>query len=284
MYWGENPRKKADIGWRQRAKELYLRCFLKPSAGALGVGRLACDTYRDLVPPGRPVHNIPYAPDLDPLLNPSPETGEAAARLRSAWSVADPVVVLFSGSLTHRKAPDTLLEAFARVAQTHPNLCLQFAGDGPMAASLRAEVERHRLTDRVRFFGFVEGPDLWAAYLSSDLFVLPTRTHEGWGVVVQEAMAAGLPALLSTRVGCLTDVLAQGGAAAEFPASDVSALMSLLADVASDGQKLEMMSREAKSTARALDCYAAADAVLRVMGDSLGNAQEHPNARLRNRR
>lgn len=261
-YWGENPRKKPGSGWKTRLRETYLRRFLAPSAGVLGIGRLACENYRRLVPPDRPVHNLPYAPNLDPLLSPSCETRQAAARLRAGWPVADPLVVLFSGSLTHRKAPETLLAAFAHVATSQPNLCLQYAGDGPMRGDLETEARRLGLAHRVRFLGFVEGPDLHAAYLSSDLFVLPTRTHEGWGVVVQEALAAGLPVLLSSRVGSLADVAAHGDCARAFPPDDVAALVSLLGDLAGDDGGRERMSREAREAARTLDCFASAEAAV----------------------
>jgi glycosyltransferase involved in cell wall biosynthesis len=188
---------------------------------------------------------------------PGEETIQIAKRLRAKWPVDDPVVILFSGSLTHRKAPDTLLAAFAQVASSHSQICLQFVGDGPMLVQLKAEVERLEIADRVRFLGFRGGRELHAAYVSADLFVLPTRTHEGWGVVVQEALAAGLPVLLSSRVGSLADVMSAGAAAREFPPNDANSLASLLAEVAGNNSTRERMSGSARTTARSLDCHAA---------------------------
>lgn len=228
-YWGEDPRKKAEGGFRQRLKEFYLRRFLRPASGALGIGTLACKTFRDLVGPGRPVVNIPYAPNLDPLLHPTPDTQRQARHLRESWQTADPIVVLFVGSLTYRKAPDLLLAAFAGAAKENPRLRLLLAGDGPMAGQLKANAENLGLTDRVRLLGFLEGPALHAAYLSSDLFVLPTRTHEGWGVVVQEALAAGLPVILSDHVGCGRDLVQEEATGYIFRLGDRHSLELLIA-------------------------------------------------------
>ena len=227
-YWGENPRKKPGAAWRSWLREAYLRRFLAPASGVFGVGLRACDTYRSLVSDGTPVHNLPYAPNLDPLLNPSEETRLAAARLCAGWPADAPVVVLFSGSLTPRKAPETLLAAFAQVAARHRNLCLQFVGDGPLRTMLEKEVRALGLSDRVRFLGFLEGPALHAAYLSSDLFVLPTRTHEGWGVVVQEALGAGLPVIASDCVGAASDLVLAGKNGWLFSSASVDDLATLL--------------------------------------------------------
>lgn len=265
FYWGENPRKKPGPRWRRRLREAYLRWFLAPAAGVLGIGGLACESYRYLVPPGKPVHNLPYAPNLEPLLKPDAQSSRAAAQLRDDWPIKNPVVVMSSGSLTHRKAPDTLLAAFAQIAPNHPNLCLQFAGDGPLRDRLESEARRLGLADRVRFLGFIEGEALCAAYLSADLFALPTRTHEGWGVVVQEALAAGLPAMLSSRVGCLPDVLAAGAPAREFPPDVVPALATLLEQLAADAPTRERMSRQATHAASQLDCHASARAAVAAL-------------------
>ncbi len=253
-YWGENPRKKTTAGLRQTVKEAYLRQFLRPAAGAFGIGTLACETFSDLVPPGRPVVNIPYAPNLDPLLSPCPDTLGRARQLRESWPISDPVVVLFVGSLTYRKAPDLLLRAFASAAKDNPRLCLLLAGDGPMAGPLKAETQRLALTDRVRFLGFVEGPALHAAYLSSDLFVLPTRTHEGWGVVVQEALAAGLPVILSDRVGCGRDLVQAGETGYIFRLNDPHALDSLMLKLAGNSPQLRLTGAKSRLLAIRHSC------------------------------
>lgn len=209
-YWGENPRKKGTHSWKDRIRERFLRRFLSGTLGVFGVGKRACESYRDLLSAKQTVENLPYSPNLDPILQPTSEVLEIAAGFRESWHLDSPFVIHFSGSLTPRKAPDTLIEAFIRVARQHSDCCLQIAGDGPMRRELEERVTSAALGDRVHFLGFLHGASLQATYLSSDLFVLPTRTHEGWGVVVQEALAAGLPIIATDRVGAIDDFATAG--------------------------------------------------------------------------
>jgi glycosyltransferase involved in cell wall biosynthesis len=81
--------------------------------------------------------------------------------------------VLFLARLVHQKAPDVLIDAFARFAEGNRDWSLQIAGDGPMQAELMERVRNHGIADRVVFHGMVKDPtDLLA---SSRVFVLPSR-------------------------------------------------------------------------------------------------------------
>jgi glycosyltransferase involved in cell wall biosynthesis len=204
-YWGENPRKKYTQSWKDHLREAYLKRFLSSACGVFGIGERACKSYRELVHANQSIENLPYSPNLDPILEPSAEVLDIAKRYRNFWQLESPYVVHFSGSLTPRKAPNTLVEAFIHLAQTNPFPCLQIAGDGPMRDQLEDQIKKAELTQRVRFLGFLAGNSLQASYIASDLFVLPTRCHEGWGVVVQEALAAGLPIIATDRVGAIDD-------------------------------------------------------------------------------
>lgn len=235
LYWGEDPWKKGATTLR-RWKELYLRWFLAKSMGALGVGEMACNNYWHLMNKAKLVYNLPYAPNLEPIIQPSQKVLDAASEYRSVWKTDDPEVILFSGSLSHRKAPDVLVAAFCSLAPRYPAIRLLFAGDGPLRSSLQEAINSAGLQDRVRFLGFLEDDALRAAYISANLFVLPTRTHEGWGVVVQEALAAGLPMLVSDRVGSRHDLINHdtGGT---FKADDTNSLIVALDAQLSDPQR-----------------------------------------------
>src|SRR5262249_18956157 len=149
-YWGENPWKK-DHSWAFTAlKRSYLRAFLAPAVGVLGVGSEACAAYRALLPKAT-VHNLPYAPDLRSFTRPEPEAKSVADRMRSEWEEPSAFVIMFSGSLTLRKAPDLLLDAFQECSPEFPRLRLLFVGDGPMRAALERKVKQLRLVHRVRF-------------------------------------------------------------------------------------------------------------------------------------
>lgn len=261
VYWGEDPSKKQTGRLKQWLKRCYLRWFLAPSRGVLGIGSRACANYHPLLTERQRLENLPYAPNLQRLLSPSPEVLGAAERLRSEWGVASPLVVLFAGSLTERKAPDLLLESFCQAAAAEQRLRMHFAGDGPLRAQLELQATRLGVADKVRFHGFVEGEELDAAYLSSDLLVLPTRTHEGWGVVVQEALAAGVPVIATDRVGAALDLIEQGQTGWLVPAGDADAIAAsinqFVTTIGPDDRAL--WAERCREKARPHDCQVRAD-------------------------
>jgi glycosyltransferase involved in cell wall biosynthesis len=134
------------------------------------------------------------------------EAARAAARAR--WGMlADARIVLFVGRLEASKGLQALLSAFARAVAEENDLCLAIAGDG----SLRAHVEAIAAKPdcRVTYLGRLSGDDVLRSYLAADLLVLPSL-FEPWGLVINEAMACGLPVIVSDRVGCADDLVRPG--------------------------------------------------------------------------
>jgi glycosyltransferase involved in cell wall biosynthesis len=139
--------------------------------------------------------------------------GELAWRrdeLRARFGIEnDAPVVLFAGKLIDKKQPLRLIEAFARVRAQRP-CTLLFAGDGPLRGECERLVGAYGLPD-VRFAGFLNQGELPDAYAAADVFVLPSRLHETWGLVVNEAMNFELPVVVSDKVGCAEDLVRHGG-------------------------------------------------------------------------
>jgi glycosyltransferase involved in cell wall biosynthesis len=134
------------------------------------------------------------------------EAVRSAARARWGMS-ADERVVLYVGRLEVYKGLRELLSAFARAVAEVNDLRLAIAGDG----SLRPRVEAIAANAdcRITYLGRLSGDDVLRAYLAADLLVLPSL-FEPWGLVVNEAMACGLPVIVSDRVGCADDLVRHG--------------------------------------------------------------------------
>jgi glycosyltransferase involved in cell wall biosynthesis len=115
--------------------------------------------------------------------------------------------LLCVASLTPRKGHDTLLDGLERIATLDWHLtCVGRAfGDGTWAEQVRRQAQSGALAGRVTFAGELSGDSLDAAYDEADLFVLPTR-YEGYGMVVAEALARGLP-IVSTPTGGIADLI-----------------------------------------------------------------------------
>ena len=221
VYLGQ-PRSR----WRRVLKVPIVRWVVRRASGCLPTGTLATDYlihYGAL--PDR-ICQVPNVPDLDgirtkcELLLPQRDS----LRQRLGWSGHS--VVLFVGRLLALKRVDTLIRAFSR-AETDTPALLAIAGDGPERQRLERLCHKLGIASRVRFLGFVPPENLIELYCAADLFVLPS-SDETWGVVVLEAVACGLPVIVSNMVGCHPDVVVSPHIGDVVPAGDSIALASQL--------------------------------------------------------
>jgi glycosyltransferase involved in cell wall biosynthesis len=111
---------------------------------------------------------------------------------------------LFVGRLTASKRPTLALNAFSRISGELPGATLTFVGDGPEAARTLAAAAPHN--GRVRLLGRMEGSALDATYAEHDILVAPF-VREVWGLVLNEALAAGLFVIASDEVGSAATLL-----------------------------------------------------------------------------
>lgn len=129
----------------------------------------------------------------------------------------DRPLALFVGRVAHEKNIGFLLEAMVHARQMRPDLLLLIAGEGPAMGDLKKQVAALGLGDAVRFVGYLDRrqglPDCYAA---ADVFVFASRT-ETQGLVLLEAMAAGVPVIALSEMGT-TDILSPGRGAFSPPA------------------------------------------------------------------
>jgi glycosyltransferase involved in cell wall biosynthesis len=166
------------------------------------------------------------------------------SEVRRAWEVPeDATVILFCAKLQPWKRPFDVLNAFAQAAV--PGSHLIFAGDGPLRAQLRSRAESLGLAGRTHFLGFTNQSTLPSVYCASDIMVLPSD-YEPFGVVVNEAMLCGCPAIASDQVGAGHDLISVGQNGYIFPCGNVENLAALLREVLADRERLRRMSAAAR--------------------------------------
>ncbi len=132
-----------------------------------------------------------------------------------------------------RKNLVSLIAAFDRFAATSEDTewTLRIVGDGLERAVIEKAREDSPHSERIRIDGFVQYESLPEHYASASCFVLPSLSEQ-WGLVVNEAMAAGLPVLVSNRCGCAEDLVETGVNGFTFDPTDVDALAGLMKRVA----------------------------------------------------
>lgn len=147
---------------------------------------------------------------------------------RAAFESAFPMlqgktIILFLSRIHPKKGCDVLLDAFSRVAKLHPALRLVMAGPDPVG--WQAALERHArqlgVADRILWTGMLTGDLKWGAFRSADLFVLPSH-QENFGIAVVEALACGVPVLITRGVNIWREIESDGaGLIIEHPSIPV---------------------------------------------------------------
>jgi len=166
--------------------------------------------------------------------------------LRASWGIpVETRCLMFCGKFETKKHPVELIEAFEMAvaatlrADGDPSLHLLMVGDG----ALRAECEERAVKGRlpVTFAGFLNQTEIVDAYVASDGLVLPSDAGETWGLVVNECMACGLPAIVSDQVGCAENLIDMGRTGWVFRFGDWRDLANLMAGFPSAAAELQAM-------------------------------------------
>lgn len=173
------------------------------------------------------------------------EPGTDAAPL-ARGSQDDSCEMLCVANVIPRKGHDLLIEALADLQHLDWHLtCVgSLQRSQETAAALRRRIAMAGLEARIRMTGELDGSDLEQCFQAADLFVLPTR-YEGFGMVVAEALARGLP-VVATRTGAIPDlVLPDAGIV--LPPEDVGALRNALSFLLTDPNELVRFAQGARA-------------------------------------
>ena len=171
-------------------------------------------------PLGRRIEVIPFWPAA------KHSTGKKAARDLLGWS-PDVTTMFTLRRLVSRMGLDTLIEAAHRASSSAPPFKLYIAGEGPERGALEQRAAAGAGRERIAFLGRLSDADAAAAYAAADLFVLPTRALECFGIIALEALAAGCP-VMASRVGALPEVVGPILPELMFEPGDTEGLARLL--------------------------------------------------------
>jgi glycosyltransferase involved in cell wall biosynthesis len=177
--------------------------------------------------PADRVSVVPLGPPAD--ANPLPREEREAAL--ASYGLKDRSYALFVGEVAGRKNPVRLAEAFARIATTHPETRLVYAGSpGIGYGELEIAIERFGISTRVDLLGHIPRRDVLALLSGAAVFVLPSR-DEGFGIPALEAMRCGAPVIVSDG-GALPEVV--GDAGIIVPNAETEALAAAIDRVLAD--------------------------------------------------
>lgn len=235
---------------RSALRKILLRLadgvIVNGASGARYAQRMGADPARTF--------RVPYTADAGRYLRiPPGRSGPARRRL------------LYAGQLSERKGIQPFLAALGEWAAAHPaeEVELWLAGDGPLRGWLEAFAAPPNLT--LQLLGPVPYDELPAVYARCGVFVFPTLADE-WGLVVNEALAAGLPVLGSSYSQAVEELVDDGVNGWVFAPGDRGALQRALDVVLrTPGRRLEEMGAAARRRVEALTPDWAAEQIVRVI-------------------
>ena len=182
--------------------------------------------------------------------------------------------VIFVGQLIDRKGVDLLLEAVQPLLGDSPDLLLSVIGSGNEAQALRDKARALRVSDRVKFEGTVSSDAIQSRIASADVLVLPSR-WDGWGMVVNEALSAGVPVIVSDRCGA-ADLIQHGVNGFVFRSEDIDGLRQCMRTFLDDVDDRSAMRSAAATSGRAVAAEAAAPYLVGCLKHMTGESHTRP--------
>lgn len=240
------------------AKHLILGRWLPRFNRYLTVGKLNEDYYRFYGADPKKFFPVRHFVDNERFATQAEGARIRRPQLRSKWSIGkDAVVFLFVGKFIEKKRPMDAVRAIEFLHGQGFSVHLLMVGDGKLRPRCEQYSKEKQLP--VSFTGFLNQGEIAEAYAASDVLVLPSAYGETWGLVTNEAMSCGLPAIVSDRVGCGPDLVKPGMTGAVFPVTDVAALAKAMMTYAEDVLLAQRQGANANKHVEGYSVTAAAD-------------------------
>lgn len=247
-------------------KRLYLRWLTRRVSGFLSVGTLNSKYWLRYRAKPEKIFLARYAVDNEYFQSQAARYRASREQIREGNGWRQRFLLLYVGRLAAVKGLDVLIEAIRRISVTRPDIGLLIVGDGPERKSLE---KRAQNLPQVFFLGFQGWGDLPRFYAAADLFVLPSRL-EPWGLVVNEAVASGLPVVTTRKVGAAQDLIVEGQSGFVVPENDAKALACAIDRACQSEERLRAMGERAQQLIQSWNY----DATLSGFYQALGHCVE----------
>lgn len=219
--------------WRRWLKYVLYRRFIPRFDAYLVVGRRAREYYQAYGAPNERMFDAPHFVDNDFFAERADAARPRRAELRRQWGLGEGAFVcLFAGKFIPKKRPFDFVRALARTDHRALGIEGLMIGDGPLRPLIEREIAATGAP--VRLGGFLNQSAIAEAYVAADALLLTSDGGETWGLVVNEAMATGLPAMVTDQVGCGPDLIIDGITGRTFPCGDVGRLAAIVQEAAGD--------------------------------------------------
>ncbi len=216
--------------------------------GVLAIGSLNAEFYRSVGVPDAKITIVPYSVDNARFIRESMLTAGERQQIRADLGVTGSTpIVVYASKFQRRKHPDSVIAAAHALAGRGVALHVVMIGSGEMETELRELADLGPAT--VTFPGFINQSMLPSMLAACDVFVLPSE-EEPWGLIVNEAMCAGLPVVVGKDAGCVPDLVNEGDNGFEVIPGDVAQLTEVLAALVANPERRTEMSARSREIVR----------------------------------
>ncbi len=235
--------------WRKSLKKVLHPLFFKKVSQVISIGNKTHDFYRHLRIPEERITRAKYCVDTSFFQMPGHEAKEVRRRIRDKYKIPhNAFVVLFVGRLFERKRPSDLI-LIHKLLDRYPNFYTLIVGNGPQEEYLKHLAQGE---SKIIFAGFKDQNETKEMYHASDVFVMPSE-FETWGLVINEAFAAGIPAVVTHRCGAANDLVEPGETGYVYPVGQVQEAARCIGLLVDNSTLRAEMGKKAQS--RVVDQY-----------------------------
>ena len=185
-----------------------VRLMVKHSDACIATGKRAKEYFNCLGADEKKVFTALYTVDIDYFRRVSQLTRKEKCEMKRRLGIRTEKAILYVGQLIERKGVKYLLEAYGELRKECDDVSLIILGYGYQKEELQELCQSQNIPD-VCFVNHVEINEMPKFYSIADLFVLPSR-RDTWGLVLNEAMACGLPVITTRKVGASVDLVKEG--------------------------------------------------------------------------
>ena len=236
-----------DLRARSWPVRLPHRLIVAQAAALLPIGKANARFYRRNGASAERLWSAPYFVDNQFFAERAKSLAPFREELRQQWGISgEAFCFLFVGKFQAKKHPLDLLLSLERLREQglSEGMHVLFVGSGELNGTCRQYAQDHELA--VSFAGFLNQTGIAQAYVVADALVLPSDSGETWGLVVNEAMACGLPAIVSDQVGCVEDLVLHEHTGLTFPCGDIDSLAGAMHWLSEDRERADAMGKEAR--------------------------------------
>jgi glycosyltransferase involved in cell wall biosynthesis len=262
------------VGVRQSIKSMIKRLvyplFIKRFDYCLPYGQRSAEYFQHYF--GKNITISPHFVDNDFFIKESERHEGQRNKIRQRWSIpSDAYCFLFCGKFQPMKRPMDILLAMQYLFVNDPGkrqpIHLLMVGDGELRMMCQKFANSHNLP--VSFTSFLNQKEIVESYIAADCLVLASDT-ETWGLVVNEAMVCGLPAIVSDACGCVPDLIVEGETGYSFPCGNINLLSKKMHDLSINNETILHRMGQSNchiheySVKKAANCLISAIAILHI--------------------